>query len=79
MKAMTCRQLGGACDNLFLAERFDEIANQARQHGLEMVKSGDQEHVKAMDIMKQIMNDPKAMQAWLDTKRQEFNSLPDNK
>jgi hypothetical protein len=34
MKGMTCRQLGGACDLVFLAQSFGEMAEQSKQHGM---------------------------------------------
>ena len=33
---MTCSQLGGACDKIFKAESFQEIAELSKQHGTEM-------------------------------------------
>jgi hypothetical protein len=37
MKTMTCKQLGGACYLEFHADTFDDIANQSRKHGMEMI------------------------------------------
>ena len=75
MKTMTCNQLAGACDMEFHAESFDEMAKLSQQHGAEMFQKGDEAHLKAMEAMKEKMNDPKAMQEWMDKKREEFNSL----
>ncbi|MDB9932834.1 hypothetical protein OAD28_09005 [Flavobacteriales bacterium] len=36
MKKMTCKQLGGACDLVFEANTFDEMAELSKQHGTEM-------------------------------------------
>lgn len=77
MKTMTCKQLGGACDEEFTAETFDEIAEQSRQHGTEMYKKGDVAHLQAMQEMSEMMNDLEAMQTWMEKKRKEFESLPD--
>jgi hypothetical protein len=33
MKTMSCKQLGGACDKLFSADTFDEIAMMSQNHG----------------------------------------------
>lgn len=77
MKTMTCKQLGGACDEEFTAETFEEIAEQSRQHGSEMYKKGDVAHLQAMQEMSEMMNDPEAMQQWMEKKRKEFESLPD--
>ncbi|MBL7877435.1 MAG: DUF1059 domain-containing protein, partial [Cyclobacteriaceae bacterium] len=45
MKTMTCKQLGGACDQKFIANTFDEIAAQSKKHGMEMFQKGDQPHL----------------------------------
>lgn len=76
MKTMTCKQLGGACEKAFHANSFEEIAKLSKQHGMEMFQKGDEAHLKAMDKMKQLMSNPKAMQEWMDKKRKEFDALP---
>ena len=75
---MTCKQLGGACDKTFSANTFEEIAEQSRQHGMQMFQQGDQQHLQAMNDMRGQMKDAKAMQAWMDMKRKEFESLSDS-
>lgn len=75
MKTMTCKQLGGACDQEFHAETFDEIAELSQEHGKEMYKKGDEAHLKAMNEMRELMQDPNAMQEWMDGKRKEFETL----
>lgn len=78
MKTMTCKQLGGACDKKFKAETFQEIAELSKKHGTEMFKQGDEAHLKAMQEMSEMMNDPEAMKQWMEEKRQEFESLPED-
>lgn len=78
MKTMTCKQLGGACDKTFSANTFEEIAEQSRQHGMQMFQQGDLQHLQAMNDMREQMKDAKAMQAWMDMKRKEFESLSDS-
>ena len=68
MKTMTCKQLGGACDLEFHAETFDEIAEQSRNHGLEMAHNSEQAHLEAMQKMQNTMSDPISMQKWMDEK-----------
>ena len=77
MKAMTCRQLGGACDLEFRAETFDEMAEQSRNHGMQMHQQQDGDHLQAMQAMQQLMSDPGAMQDWFEARRQEFEALPE--
>jgi hypothetical protein len=75
---MTCKQLGGACDKEFSANTFEEISEMSKQHGMEMFQKGDEAHLKAMNEMKNLMQNPEAMKEWFDNKRKEFNSLPEN-
>jgi len=74
---MTCKALGGACDLIFKAETFQEIAKQSMEHGKEMFIKKDQAHLKAMGEMKILMQSPEAMGKWMAEKEAEFNALPD--
>ena len=78
MKTMTCRQLGGACDLKFHANSFEEIADLSKKHGMEMYQKGDGEHIEAMNKMKELMKSPEEMQNWYESKKREFESLPDD-
>ena len=73
MKAMTCKQLGGACDKEFQADTFDEISAMSEAHGMEMYQKGDEDHLKAMSEMQQLMKNHDEMNEWFDNKRKEFN------
>ena len=64
MKTMTCRQLGGACDKQLSAKTFEEIAELSKQHGTQMVQSGDEAHLEAMNEMMKMMQEPGAMAEW---------------
>jgi len=79
MRTLTCKQLGGACDKKFHANSFEEIADQSKKHGMEMFQKGDKAHLDAVNEMRGLMKDPKAMQEWFENKRKEFDSLPDDK
>ncbi|WP_297764488.1 DUF1059 domain-containing protein [uncultured Muriicola sp.] len=76
MKTMTCKDMGGACDQKFQANSFEEIAEMSKKHGMEMFQKGDKAHLKAMLKMRELMKSPEDMQAWFDTKRKEFEALP---
>lgn len=78
MKIMTCKQLGGACDEKFHAETFEEMANLSRNHGIEMYQKGDQAHIEAMSKMQELMNDPDSMKSWMEDKQKAFDDLPEN-
>jgi predicted small metal-binding protein len=77
MKKMTCKQLGGACNKEFTANSFEEMAQLSKQHGMEMFKSGDTDHLKAMNEMQTLMQSPEAMKEWFENKRKEFDALPE--
>ena len=76
MKTMTCSQLGGACDMKFHANTFEEMAELAKAHGMEMFQTGDEMHLQAMSKIQILMQSPEDMQAWFESKRQEFEALP---
>ncbi len=78
MKTMTCKQLGGACDLVFQASTFEEMTEMSKQHAREMFQKSDKAHLEAMDKMKELMQDPEAMQEWFEIKRKEFEALPEN-
>ena len=75
---MTCKQLGVACNKEFQADTFEEIAKLSQQHGKEMFEQQDEAHLRAMQEMGELMNDPEMMQQWMEKKRQEFKALPEN-
>lgn len=77
MKTMTCKQLGGACDQPFSANTFDEIAKMVSMHAREKVQQGDAAHIEAMNDMRSKMTSPEAANAWMNEKRNAFNNLPD--
>jgi len=79
MKTMTCKQLGGACDEEFHAETFDEIAELSKKHGTEMYQKGDEAHKKVMGEMMELMKKPEAMKEWMENKKKEFEALPEDK
>jgi predicted small metal-binding protein len=78
MKTMTCKQLGGACNLTFTASTFEEIAELSKQHGMQMFQNNDAPHLEAMQKIQNLMKDPKAMQTWFESKRKEFESLPED-
>ena len=77
MKSMTCKQLGGACDLEFRANTFEEMADLSQKHGMEMHQNQDSAHMKAMQEMQALMQNPEDMEKWYESKRQEFEALPE--
>jgi len=78
MKTMTCKQLGGACDKIFSANTFDEMVEQSKEHGMEMFAEQNAEHMQAMMKIQALMQDPEAMKAFFDGKKQEFEALAED-
>ena len=78
MKTMTCKQLGGACDKEFKGETFEQIADQSKKHGMEMMQAGDNPHLQAMNEMRKTMSGPDVLKDWMESKRKEFEALPDS-
>ena len=78
MKTMKCKQLGGACEKEFQADSFEEIAEMSKKHGMEMFENNDEAHLKAMSEMQELMKDPQAMKNWFESKKNEFDALPDD-
>ena len=78
MKTMTCKELGGACDLEFHANTFEEMAEMSKAHGMEMFQKGNEEHLKAMNEMQDLMKSPDAMNEWFQNKNKEFDALPED-
>ena len=76
---MTCKQLGGACEEKFHANTFEKMVEMSKKHGMEMYKAGDKEHIKVMNKMREHMNDPDAMKNYVESKKKLFDALPDDK
>ena len=79
MKTMTCKQLSGACDKEFHANTFDEMEELSKRHAMEMYRKGDEEHIKIMKEMMELMKDHKAMKKCMDGMRKVFDTLPEDK
>lgn len=74
MKSMTCQQLGGACEQVFSGETFDELAAQSQQHGQEMFAKNDELHMTAMEKMMELMKSGE-MDSWMAARQAEFDAL----
>lgn len=78
MKTMACRQLAGACDKIFEANTFKEVAEMSKKHAMEMFQKGDVGHTQKMNEMMELMKDPSAMDKWFADKKKEFDVLPED-
>ncbi len=40
MKTMTCKQLGGPCEEKFHANTFEKMVEMSKKHGMEIIMVG---------------------------------------
>ena len=78
MKTMTCKQMGGACEETFSAETFEEMAELSKAHGMEMFQQQDAAHLAIMGEMKTLMEKPGAMEEYMAEKRRAFDDAPED-
>ncbi len=78
MKTMTCKQMGGACEETFSANTFEEMAELSKAHGMEMMQKQDAAHLKIMGEMKAIMDKPGAIEEYMAEKRKAFDEAPED-
>lgn len=78
MKTMTCRQLSGACEKEFHDNTFEEMAQMSKKHAMEMFQIGDEDHIRAMNKMRELMQSPEATKEWFENMKREFHAFPDN-
>ena len=77
MKQLSCNDLGGACDEIFTANTFDEIAKLSQAHGKEKIQQKDVSHLEAAKAMAEVMADNEKMQAWMTEMKNKFDTQPD--
>lgn len=75
MKTLTCRDLGGACDENIAGATFEEIGQKCRAHVMEAVKRGDAAHKAAMNKM--MSATPSEQAAMMVKYRKKFDAAPD--
>ena len=78
MKTMTCKQMGGACDETFSANSFEEMAELSKAHGMKMMQKQDAAHLKIMGEMKAIMDKPGAIEEYMAEKKKAFDEAPED-
>ncbi len=78
MKTMTCRQLGGACDQAFQGEDANVVIKAQDQHLKAVVKAGDEAHVPAREDMKRRWRNPVWGMKWYKQAQADFAALPDD-
>jgi len=74
-KALTCRDMGGPCDEEFVGESMDEIMRMGEMHVNEMSEAGDEEHIRVKEMMDS--PDPEMMEKWKEEFAQKWENAPE--
>ena len=78
MKTMTCRDLGGPCDQPHRGETADDVINAQDQHLKEQVAAGDTAHEPANDDMRGRWKRPVKGMGWYLSTKKAFAALPED-
>ena len=78
MKTMTCKQMGGPCDDPFHGNKADEVIKAEDKHLKEMVSSSDETHKSASKMMKDRWKNPIAGMGWYMKTKKAFAALPED-
>lgn len=74
MKTMTCRQMGGPCDEPIHGSTPEEMMNNGTAHVTSM---DDEEHKKVLVMMDEMHKNPEAGKQWTDEFMAKYNELPE--
>lgn len=77
MKSMTCRQLGGPCDEAHTGEDHNEVITAQDRHLREAVKAGSEDHRPALEAMKGRWRRPISGLKWYRQAQRDFAALPE--
>lgn len=75
MKKTTCKDLRGACDTEIQGETPEEMGENSKKHVMEMIQSGDEAHIAAVEAMRQLSQEEQ--EKWYEEFKKRFDSLPD--
>ncbi len=78
MKTMTCRQLGGPCDEPHRGETHDDVINAQDRHLKQAEQDGDAAHLPARKEMKGRWRHPKKSLGWYREMQAAFAALPED-
>lgn len=78
MKTMTCRQLGGPCEQAHQGETADDVIVAQDQHLKDAVAGGDEAHQEAHEAMKGRWKRPVSGLRWYRTAKKDFAALPED-
>jgi hypothetical protein len=74
VKTLTCRDLGGPCDQKISGNSFGEIGDKCKTHVVEQISKGDKAHRDAADKMGNAS--PKEQQAMMAEYEKKYNDAP---
>jgi hypothetical protein len=77
MKTMTCKQLGGPCEQTLHGETADEVIKAQDRHLNEVVAGGDDAHEGALKEMKGRWKHPISGMGWYRKVKRDFAALPE--
>ena len=77
MKTMTCRQMGGPCDEAFQGSKADEVIKAQDKHLKEVVAAGDETHRSALEDMQGRWKNPIKGMGWYRQTKKDFAALPE--
>jgi hypothetical protein len=75
MKTMTCRQLGGPCDQAHQGKTANDVIKAQDKHLRDMVEQGDTAHESALSDMKGRWKNPLAGMGWYRQAKRDFAAL----
>lgn len=78
MKTMTCRQLGGPCDEAFSADKADDVIKAQDAHLKERVAAGDDTHAAALKDMQGRWKNPLKGMGWYRQAKKGFAALAED-
>lgn len=78
MKTMTCKQLGGPCDQQLRGENADDVIKAQDRHLRDVVAAGDDTHSRALKDMKGRWKNPIAGFGWYRHAKRDFAALPED-
>jgi len=77
MKTMTCKELGGPCDERFQGDTADAVIKAQDRHLRDRVAEGDDSHAPALKVMKGRWKHPISGMGWYRATKRTFAELPD--
>jgi hypothetical protein len=78
MKTMTCRQLGGPCDEQLRGASADDVIKLQDKHLNAAVAGGDTAHEPALKDMKGRWKHPIKGMGWYKQAKADFAALPED-